>query len=240
MPDKLQEPSRHEIWTMFDQISATYDKANRAMTCGFDLYWRKKMTRFLPEGQNLHLLDGATGTGDQILSFLNAGGKITKAIGIDLSTEMLKRAREKIARKGLSPIIDFQEASLLALPFPEQSFDCVSISFGIRNVTNVVGALKECCRVLKPQGRLLVLEGSIPAHPWIQPAFLFYLRHVLPRIGGLLSKNRNAYRYLNETIETFPSGQKFCALLDAAGFSSFSAHPLTMGTVTIYVGNAPA
>lgn len=240
MSKKLQEPSRHEVWKMFDQISATYDKANRAMTCGFDLYWRKKMAQFLPAGDNIFLLDCATGTGDQIISLLTHRGKIAKAIGIDLSTEMLHLAREKIARKGLSPIVDFQEASLLSLPFPEKTFDCVSISFGIRNVTDVVGALKECRRVLKSGGRLLILEGSIPTNRWIQPAFLFYLRHILPRIGALLSKNKKAYRYLNETIETFPSGEQFCALLQKAGFFPVSAHPLTMGTVTIYIGKNPS
>src|SRR5689334_12117550 len=230
MTKKLQEPSRHEVWKMFDQISPTYDKINRAMTCGFDLYWRKKMVQFLPEKQNLHLLDGATVTGDQILSFLAHSQKITKVIGIDLSTEMLLRAKEKIARKGFSSIAAFQEASLLTLPFPEKTFDCVTISFGIRNVTDVVSALKECRRVLKSEGRLLILEGSIPQNRWIRPLFLFYLRHILPRIGALLSKNEKAYRYLNETMETFPSGELFCALLKQAGFLSASAHPLTWGT----------
>jgi demethylmenaquinone methyltransferase/2-methoxy-6-polyprenyl-1,4-benzoquinol methylase len=237
MPKKIIEPSRQEIWKMFDQISHTYDKANRAMTFGCDLYWRKKMVQFLPEMQNMHVLDCATGTGDQILSLLAHSTNIARAIGIDLSTEMLSLAREKIRKKGLSSIVDFKEASLLSLPFPEDSFDCATISFGIRNVTDVITALKECFRVLKPGGRLIILEGSIPENNWIRPFFFFYLRQVLPRIGGLLSKNRRAYRYLNETIETFPSGERFSALLNSAGFMCASAHPLTAGTATIYTGD---
>ncbi len=237
MPKKIIEPSRQEIWKMFDQISLTYDKANRAMTFGCDLYWRKKMAQYLPKTQNMHLLDCATGTGDQILSLLAHSTSIARAIGIDLSRDMLNLAKDKIAKKGLSSIVDFQEASLLSLPFPDGSFDCATISFGIRNVTDVIAALKECLRVLKPGGRLLILEGSIPKSKWIRPFFLFYLRHVLPRIGGLVSKNRGAYRYLNETIETFPSGERFCALLNSAGFMRASAHPLMAGTVTIYTAD---
>jgi demethylmenaquinone methyltransferase / 2-methoxy-6-polyprenyl-1,4-benzoquinol methylase len=240
MTKKITEPSRHEIWKMFDQISLTYDKVNRTMTLGCDVYWRKKMAQFLPDRENIYVLDCATGTGDQILSLFSHSGKIGRAIGIDLSTEMLRIAREKIQRKGLSSKVDFQEASLLSLPFPPFAFDCVTISFGIRNVTDVSRALKECYRVLKPGGRLIILEGSIPKNKWIQPFFFFYLRHVLPRIGGILSKNKNAYRYLNETIETFPSGNPFCALLKEAGFSRASYHLLTGGTVSIYVGDRSA
>jgi demethylmenaquinone methyltransferase/2-methoxy-6-polyprenyl-1,4-benzoquinol methylase len=240
MNKKIIEPSRHEIWKMFDQISPTYDKANRAMTLGCDLYWRKKMAQYLPDRENLYLLDCATGTGDQILSFFSHSKKIARAVGIDLSTEMIHIAREKIQNAGLSSKVDLSQASLLSLPFLSMTFDCVTISFGIRNVTDVSKALMECCRVLKEGGRLLILEGSIPQNKWILPFFLFYLRHILPRIGGVISKNKNAYRYLNETIETFPSGNRFCTLLTQAGFSRASFHPLTVGTVTIYVGEKDA
>jgi len=183
------------------------------------------------------VLDCATGTGDQILSLLAHSTKIVQAVGIDLSKEMLAIARKKIADKGLASIVEFHEADLLSLPFAEKSFDCTTISFGIRNVTDVACALKECLRVLKPGGRLLILEGTIPDSKWIKPFFLFYLRRILPLIGGLLSKNKGAYRYLNKTMETFPSGENFCSLLKEAGFIHAAAHRLTAGTITIYTGD---
>lgn len=225
---------------MFDQISATYDRANRAMTLWCDLYWRKKIARFLPEQQKMHILDGATGTGDQILSLFSHSDQIASAIGIDLSKDMLTIAKTKIAKKGLSSQVNLQEASLLALPFPAQTFDCVTISFGIRNVTDVALALHECYRVLKKGGRLLILEGSIPENRWLRSLSLFYLRHLLPRIGGFVAKNKEPYRYLNETIETFPSGKQFCALLERAGFSHSAAHSLMGGIATIYSGDKDA
>jgi len=237
MKKPCSEPSRHEIWKMFDQISPTYDKVNRTMTLGCDAYWRKKTARYLPEIDNMYVLDCATGTGDQILSLFKHNKKVDRAIGIDLSTEMLRIAREKIQREGLSAKVDFQVASLLSLPFPPFAFDCVTISFGIRNVTDVSSALQECFRVLRSKGRLIILEGTIPKKKWMQPFFLFYLRYVLPWIGGILSKNKNAYHYLNQTMETFPSGNDFCALLEQAGFIRVSYHTLTGGAVTIYIGN---
>lgn len=235
MPQKISDPSRQNIWKMFDQIAPTYDRINRAMTFGCDLYWRKKMAHFLPPAEKMHVLDCATGTGDQLFSLLASCSTIAQAVGIDLSSDMLDIAKEKAKR--LQAQIDFQLASLLALPFPENTFDCVTISFGIRNVVDVPCALKECYRVLKPHGRLLILESSLPKARWLHPFFLFYLRQVLPRIGGWLSKNKEAYRYLNKTIETFPSGEQFCSLLREAGFARVHAHPLTAGVVTIYTGD---
>ncbi|HEY2811216.1 MAG TPA: bifunctional demethylmenaquinone methyltransferase/2-methoxy-6-polyprenyl-1,4-benzoquinol methylase UbiE [Rhabdochlamydiaceae bacterium] len=231
------EPPRHEIWKMFDAISPTYDRVNRTMTLGCDRYWRKKMKDFLPEFEAISLLDCATGTGDQIFSLFTHTQKIKRAIGIDLSKEMLALAKEKQHSAYSAKDIHFQEASLLALPYPSNAFECVTIAFGIRNVTDVLLALRETLRVLKPKGRLLILEGSIPQNVWIKPIFLFYLRHILTRIGGILSHNINAYRYLNQTIETFPCGERFCDLLKEAGFTRARAHPLMGGVVSIYSGD---
>lgn len=230
----MQEPSREEIWKMFDQICVTYDRINRFMTFGLDLFWRKQLSRFLPQDRPLYLLDGATGTGDQIFSLLSSKHLIKKAVGIDLSKEMLALAQKKC--KGKESNVSFQEASLLAIPFEAEVFDCVTLSFGIRNVTDVNLALQECFRVLKSGGRLLILEGSLPTHCVFRMLFLFHLRCILPLIGRLISKNKNAYRYLNKTIETFPSGQAFSALLKNAGFAKVALHPMTFGSVTLYIG----
>jgi demethylmenaquinone methyltransferase/2-methoxy-6-polyprenyl-1,4-benzoquinol methylase len=123
------------------------------------------------------------------------------------------------------------------IPFPDESFDCVTISFGIRNASDVPLCLREIHRVLKKGGRLLILEGSIPSNRIIQAFHLIYLRHMLPRIGSWISKNKDAYVYLNQTIETFPCGSAFCKLLTEAGYSSATFTPLTFGAVTIYQGD---
>lgn len=237
MLKEKSSPSRFEIWKMFDRISPTYDIVNRIMTFGLDCLWRKKMAEFLPPKKQLALLDCATGTADQILSFMRYSKKISSVIGIDLSQEMLRIARGKIEKKGLSSCVSLQEANLLELPFMDKSFDCISISFGIRNVTDVCKALQECYRVLKPQGKILILEGSIPHNYLLKIAHHFYLQYLLPFLGGLISKQPQAYRYLNDTISSFPYGENFCVYLRNAGFSLVNTTFLTGGAVVIYQGD---
>lgn len=232
-----RNPSRHQIWKMFDEIAPTYDKVNRVITLGLDIYWRAAMRRYLPPAPSLTLLDCATGTGDQILSLLKRAPHLFRITGIDLAEEMLSLGREKIAKARHADRVDLRVGSLLAIPCADSSFDCVTISFGIRNVTDVELALKECHRVLKPGGRLLILEGTIPKSRLLQKIHLFYLRHCLPRFGKWISHHATAYRYLNETIETFPHGPAFVALLRQAGFNTAGAHPLTGGIATIYQGD---
>lgn len=222
---------------MFDRISPTYDRVNRLMTAGLDKFWRKKVASFVPKSSNLALLDCATGTGDQIFSLLDSISTIERAVGVDMSEKMLKRAQTKSTARPDAKKIEWVTASASALPFPEKSFDCVTISFGVRNFENLELSLKECLRVLKPQGRLLILETSLPKNSLIKKLSLLYLRHLLPKIGGWVSKQRDAYVYLNETIETFPSGKNFCAILEQAGFTHVRATPLTFGAVSIYQGD---
>lgn len=228
------EPSRTEIWKMFDTISQTYDKANRWMTFGLDLYWRKKVGCFLPKKNSISLLDCATGTGDQIFSLVKNYPQIEKTIGIDLSEEMLKIAQLKLEKTSFSKKILFQIASILEIPFPKEQFDCITLSFGIRNVTNVQGCLLELFRVLKPGGRILILETSRPTSKILLFLHTFYIRKILPFIGWLASKKRQPYQYLNQTAETFPSGKEFCSLLEKAGFINAHHHPITFGAVSIY------
>lgn len=236
MGRKGEEPSRHEIWKMFDEISSTYDKVNRVMTFGLDRRWRDKLSNFLPEKKKLSILDCATGTGDQILSILRCRKDVYSVIGVDLAKEMLEIGRVKMGKALLAKKVSFQVADALSLPFQDHTFDCVTISFGIRNVTDVEQALKEFYRVLKVGGAVLILEGTVPTARWLQGIHLAYLRYCLPWIGGVISKNRNAYRYLNQTIETFPQGKAFCRLLQGSGFSRVKAHPLMKGVATIYQG----
>lgn len=234
MNDISIEPSRNEIWKMFDTISKTYDKTNRLMTFGLDLYWRRKMASFLPAGHNLCLLDCATGTADQIISLMKSSNKIEKAFGIDLSEEMLEIGRSKLSKKPFHKKVQLQNASALALPFSDETFDCVTLSFGIRNVTDVELCLREILRVLKPGGRALILETSLPKAKLLKTFHLFYIRKILPLVGGWISKKKQAYKYLNKTAETFPHGKTFCNLMEQAGFESVQHNPMTFGVVSIY------
>jgi demethylmenaquinone methyltransferase/2-methoxy-6-polyprenyl-1,4-benzoquinol methylase len=217
---------------MFNEISPTYDFVNRVLSFGQDVRWRKKVARFLPLKPHLEILDLATGTGDQIAALYRAKISIQKAVGIDLAEEMLNIGRWKLKK---FPSAELMQGDAQKLNFPSESFDAATFSFGIRNVLDPLVSLREIHRILKQRGRCLILEFSMP-NRWIRPFFLFYLRTILPRLGGILSKNLAAYRYLNRTIETFPSGDAFLALMKSAGFSSLKRIPMNFGSVSLYVG----
>jgi demethylmenaquinone methyltransferase/2-methoxy-6-polyprenyl-1,4-benzoquinol methylase len=217
---------------MFDQISPTYDFVNRVLSLGQDLRWRKKLAQFVPLKPHLEILDLATGTGDQIAVLYEAGLSIQRAIGIDLAEEMIKIARTKLSAY---PTAELRMGDAQKLTFPSERFDAVTFSFGIRNVSDPLASLREIHRILKKRGRCLILEFSMP-NKWVRPFFLFYLRNLLPRLGGFISKNLPAYRYLNQTIETFPSGETFLALMQNAGFSNLSRISMNLGSVSLYIG----
>jgi len=223
-------PPRGEVWKMFDQISPTYDRINRILSLGMDQRWRKQVAKHLPSLNHLKILDLATGTGDQALALLESGASIDSITGIDLSTEMLQIAKRKLGSRANCIRADAEK-----LPFNNENFNAATFSFGIRNVTDPVCSLKEIYRVLKPSGRCLILEFSLPPRP-IRGFYLFYLRHLLPRIGGLLSRKPAAYRYLNQTIEHFPSGKDFSSLMQKAGFTHLRRIPMAFGGVTLYIG----
>ncbi len=224
-----------QSWKMFDEIATSYDRINRVLSLGMDKAWRRKLIKSLPDKKNMELLDLATGTADQLLSLLNSGASIKQACGIDLSKEMLEIGRKKVADKKNVKLI---EADAQELPFKENTFDVATFSFGIRNVPDPLQSLKEIYRTLKPSGKCLILEFSLPPQP-IKSAYLLYLRHLLPFLGGLLSKNKQAYTYLNQTIETFPYGEAFTHLMREASFTKLKIHPMALGAVTLYEGTKP-
>ena len=228
-------PSRNEIWKMFDQISSTYDSINKILSLGMDRSWRKKAASHLPKKSPLQILDLATGTADQLIALFDHSSSIEKAIGIDLSEEMLSLGRKKIEQKPYRKKIKLIKADAEKLPFKNESFDAATFSFGIRNVASPITALKEIHRVLKPKGVAIILEFALPSYPW-RWGHLFYLRHILPRLGALFSKNKEAYTYLNRTIETFPQGPSFCRLLEEAQFQQVKMDKMGLGAVICYLG----
>lgn len=229
---------KSSVPAMFDRISKHYDLANRVLSFGMDARWRKSLAEQLPSKKSLSLLDIATGTGDQIAMLFDQGAPIEHAVGIDLSSGMLDIARSKFLKKSYNNRTSFEQADAQKLPFAKDTFDLCTFSFGIRNVANPLTALFEMHRVTAPKGRCLILEFSLPDNLFRKP-YLFYLRHLLPRIGGWISKDPEAYRYLNQTIEEFTYGDAFLNWMRQCGWVQATAIPLLFGSVTLYRGDKP-
>jgi demethylmenaquinone methyltransferase / 2-methoxy-6-polyprenyl-1,4-benzoquinol methylase len=211
---------------MFGSIARRYDLANHVLSCGADFYWRNRAAQLVARWQPKAVVDLATGTGDLALAIQH---KIPKArvIGVDFLPEMLEVA----SRKGLSQII---VADVMKLPFADSSFDCVTIAFGLRNMKDWGAALREMARILRRGGHLLVLDFSLPHLPILRPVYRVYLHRFLPILGSLLTRQKEAYAYLGESIEEFPSGEAMVRLLQANGFCNATAQPLSGGIATIY------
>ena len=233
----IQDKSKSTSWQMFNRIAKTYDSVNRLLSFGLDVGWRKKVGLLLPKKEQVALLDLATGTADQVLLLCKEHPKkISEAIGMDLSEGMLEKGREKVDQQKLQNIIRLETGDAVNIPSENSRFDAITISFGIRNVPDVPASLREMHRVLRPEGKTLILEFSMPKNPVVRFGHLFYLRYVLPLVGGIISGDYEAYKYLNTSIEAFPYGESFCSLMKEAGFSTVRQHPVTFGIATIYEG----
>ena len=210
---------------MFGGIARRYDMANHLLSGGIDYWWRRRAAQIVHGWQPARVLDLATGTGDLALALER---KLPKAeiTAADFSPEMLAVAQQKGVRRTVV-------ADGLCLPFAEASFDCVTVAFGLRNMSDWSAALREMARVLKSGGHLVVLDFSLPRTA-LRPAYRFYLHHCLPTLAAIVTGNKEAYDYLGASIEKFPSGEAMTALLEANGFRSATATPLTGGIATIY------
>lgn len=228
--------SKSNSWRMFNQISPRYDFLNHFLSFGLDIRWRKILAQFLPPRKKLQVLDLATGTADVLISFVKHNKKIEHAYGIDMAQNMLDVGRSKIQNKNLDKLITLKYGNINQIPFEDNSFDATSIAFGIRNVDDPTIVLREMYRVLKKKGRTMILEFSLPENNLIKNLHLFYLRNLVPIIGFIFSGHYKAYKYLNQTIETFPYGANFCTLMRNEGFKRVNAHPLMFGIATIYIG----
>lgn len=229
-------PDRTNVWKMFDRIAGRYDLLNHLLSANRDKQWRSRINRMLPAGDNLAVLDLASGTGDQLLALWESG-RVKSGIGIDLAEKMLEVGREKIRRRSLDSWLELRTGDVQAIAFEDGRFDVTTISFGIRNMTDVSKSLAEMFRVLKPGGRSLILEFSLPTNGLVRAVYLWYFRHILPRLGKAISGDDGAYRYLNETVETFPYGEAFCGLMREQGFKNVKCAPLTLGIASIYSGD---
>ncbi|MDF1544852.1 MAG: bifunctional demethylmenaquinone methyltransferase/2-methoxy-6-polyprenyl-1,4-benzoquinol methylase UbiE [bacterium] len=238
-PQHRESWSKQESWAMFDRIAKRYDLLNRLLSFGRDRVWRKRVAEYLPQGDEIDLLDLATGTTDLLISLCRSKETVKYGVGLDMSAEMLRVGERKIVTEGLADRCALVHSDAQALPFASNSFDAVTIAFGIRNVPDVPKALKEITRVLKSGGRAIVLEFSLPKNRLIRQLYLFYFRQILPRVGSIISGDAYAYRYLNRTVETFPYGEEFCRLLRQAGMNIAGHSELTFGVASIYAAEKP-
>lgn len=226
---------KQQIADMFDGIAYRYDFLNRFLSVGIDSRWRKKALLELSKSRPELLLDVATGTADVAIM---ASGLLhpAKIIGIDISERMLEIGRKKIKKLGLQEKIELLNGDSETINMKSNSFDAVTVAFGVRNFQDLERGLTEILRVIKPGGKLVVLEFSKPVSPLVRSFYNFYMKIVTPFMGKLFSKNRSAYKYLDESIKKFPEGKKFTQILDKLGYHNTYSKPLSLGICSIYCG----
>ena len=224
-----------QVRQMFDSIAPAYDFMNRAMTMGIDIWWRRLAVKRLKRIRPTSILDVATGTGDFAIQLHNTlhPQHIT---GVDLSQGMLDEAVRKVKQKGLDGAITFQQGDCMALRMKEETFDAVTVAFGVRNFEHLQQGYREMARVLKPGGMLCVLELSTPTHPLIRWFYDLYTLHIIPWLGSLKSGDKSAYRYLPQSIAAVPQGDDMLQLMRNAGLREATFKRLTLGVCTIYIG----
>jgi len=225
-----------QVREMFDNIAPAYDFMNRMMTFGgIDRLWRRKAVRYVASQSPVKILDIATGTADLAIELARncPGSNVT---GIDLSGGMIAIGQKKVMRSGLQDRITLQVADCLALPFEDNSFDCVTVAFGVRNFEHLLEGYREIARVLRKGGTLCVVELSTPGSPIVKPFYYLYTRIIIPAAGRLVSKDIGAYSYLPQSIAGVPKGKDMTALMEQAGFTQTGSYEMTFGTCSMYIG----
>jgi demethylmenaquinone methyltransferase/2-methoxy-6-polyprenyl-1,4-benzoquinol methylase len=230
---------KEQVATMFDQIAGRYDFLNHFLSGGIDRGWRKRAVWELQEVQPRLVLDVATGTADvAILTWKLI--RPERIIGIDISEGMLALGREKVNKLLLNKHIELLKGDSEAIKFPDNTFDAITVAFGVRNFENLEQGLSEMYRVLKPGGKAVILEFSRPKKLWFKKLYNLYLNIIAPRAGQWLSRNRDAYQYLNQSVKAFPEGETFLHILQQVGFSETKLKRLSLGICTIYCGRKKA
>jgi len=225
---------KQKVEAMFDNIAPSYDFLNHFLSLGIDKWWRRKAIGILQEEKPKIVLDVATGTGDFAIEALKLKPDSVK--GIDLSKEMLDIGRKKIKKINAEKVIELMHGDAEKINFENDFFDAITIGFGVRNFENLSKGLTEIYRVLKKNGTLVILEFSTPAKFPVRQVYHFYFHHILPFMGKIISKDKSAYSYLPESVETFPSGENFIKLLNEAGFLNTKCALLTFGIASLYTG----
>ena len=226
---------KQQVAGMFNDIAFRYDFLNRFLSAGIDIRWRKKALKQLEKNKPETILDVATGTADVAIM---ASGllKPKKITGIDISDGMLDVGRKKIQKLDLQNTIELLNGDCETINFSNDSFDAVTVAFGVRNFENLEKGLSEIMRVLKPGGKLVVLEFSKPKSAVVKAVYNLYMKIITPNVGKIFSKNRNAYQYLDESINKFPEGKNFTVILDKLGYRNTYTKPLSLGICSIYCG----
>ncbi|WP_299326174.1 bifunctional demethylmenaquinone methyltransferase/2-methoxy-6-polyprenyl-1,4-benzoquinol methylase UbiE [uncultured Maribacter sp.] len=224
---------KEQVTKMFDTISKNYDGLNRVISFGIDIKWRKKVVEILKKEKPQSILDIATGTGDLAIALVKTGAK--KIVGLDISPGMLAVGKDKVTDKKLNSTIEMVVGDSEKLTFEDNSFDAVTVSFGVRNFETLNTGMAEILRVLKPNGTLVVLETSVPTKTPYKQGYSFYTKNILPLIGKLFSKDDSAYGYLSESASVFPHGENFNNILREIGFIDVTNKPQTFGVASIYV-----
>lgn len=225
---------KQQVEAMFDDIAPRYDLLNRVLSFGIDRWWRRRAIALLREDQPHRILDVATGTADLAIAALSLGPETV--VGVDISEEMLEVGRKKVKERGLADRIALRRGDAEKLPFSDSQFDAVLVAFGVRNFENLEQGLSEIHRVLRPGGALVVLEFSQPHAFPIKQLYAFYSRYIMPRVGGVVSKNEAAYQYLPESAAVFPSGEAFLERMRKVGYENVRWKPLTFGIASLYKG----
>ena len=228
----LTNSKKEQIVTMFDRIANTYDQLNGLITFGMDKTWRKRVAKMIAANNPETILDAATGTGALAIDLAKQSS--AKVIGIDISEQMLAIGKEKINHLELGGIITMQLGDAEALSFESNTFDAISIGFGVRNFDNLNQGLSELYRVLKPGGQLVILETSVPKYFPFKQGYYLYSHWIIPILGKIFSRDKLAYEYLSDSASVFPYGQRFNDILKENKFIDIVDYPQMLGIVTIY------
>lgn len=239
MMERIENPAtlNLQVQKMFGDIAPRYDLLNRLLSCGQDQYWRKRAVARLAPQSDERFLDIATGTADVALEIIrNVPMGAAQVVGIDFSEKMLELAQQKINSQDRADSIQLESGSAESLPFEDNYFDGTTTAFGVRNFSDVSQSLNEMHRVLKPGGRCMILEFSLPKNSVLNTLYRFYFEVLLPKVGRLISKHPSAYTYLPETVASFPVRKEFSSLMQQAGFTNVTYKELTFGVVILYMG----
>lgn len=226
---------KEQVAQMFDTISENYDGLNRVISFGIDVKWRKKVLKLVANTRPETVLDIATGTGDLAILMTQTNAK--KIIGLDISAGMLEVGRKKITDRKLDSKIEMVLGDSENIPYPDASFDAITVAFGVRNFENLEKGLAEILRVLKPGGIFVILETSVPEKFPYKQGYKFYSKYILPLIGKIFSKDNSAYQYLSDSASVFPYGEALNNILQKVGFIEVKALPQTFGVASIYIAS---